>query len=332
MKILITGAIGNVGRAAVERLAQSGHEITVIGRRADMAIPPAEYRQCDITDFPRLDAAAKGMDAIVHLAALASPSHGTPEKVFEINCQGTFNVYQAAVNAGIRRVVSASSINALGRGFGIKECPVRYFPVDEEHPTYTTDAYSYSKTVVEDIAAYFWRREKISGTSLRIPAVVSEKSNGEDTIKPAVERCKKEADRILALPADERRQLLDGWNAIIEERQAALVHERSNHGWEGEWPDVQILGLRTDFWTAVDERDSAQSIEKSLLSDYEGSHVLFINDSHNRIGVESRALVELFYPDAPWKRPVEGTEALVSIAKARSLIGYEPEYSVSRFF
>lgn len=332
MKILITGAIGNVGRAAVERLARSGHEITVIGRRADMVVPGAEYHQCDITDFPKLEVEAKGMDAIVHLAALANPSLGTPEKVFEINCQGTFNVYQAAVNSGIRRVVSASSINALGRGFGIRECEILYFPVDEEHPTNTTDAYSYSKTVVEDIAAYFWRREKISGTCIRIPAVVPERSNGEETIKPLVEQCRRDAAWILELPVAERKQLLDGWNEIIYERQAALVHERPVHGLEGKLPDVQLLGLRTDFWTAADERDSAQSIEKSLTTDYDGCHVLFINDSHNRTGVESRTLVELFYPDASWKRPVAGTEALVSIDKARSLIGYEPEYSVSRFF
>ena len=90
---------------------------------------------------------------------------------------------------------------------------------------------------------------------------------------------------------------------------------------------------RTDFWTRIDERDSAQAIEKSLTADFEGSHVLFANDSHNLTGVPSLALAGLLFPEAePRREMLEGTMTLVSIDAARKLIGFEPEFSVGRWF
>ena len=91
-----------------------------------------------------------------------------------------------------------------------------------------------------------------------------------------------------------------------------------------------MAGLH-NFWTAVDERDSAQAIEKSLTGSYEGCHVLFVNDRVNRTGLPSQALLDLFYPGVPAKQPIEGQRVLVSIDRARALLGYEPEFSVDRF-
>ncbi len=145
MKVLVTGGIGNVGTQVIARLSGHGHEVTVIGRRPGMQAPGATYRQCDITDIDALVATTGGMDAVVHLAAYGNPGMGTPDVIFRVNCQGTMNVYEAAARCGIRRVVTASSINALGYGFGVREWDIRYFPIDEDHPTFTTDAYSFSK-------------------------------------------------------------------------------------------------------------------------------------------------------------------------------------------
>jgi nucleoside-diphosphate-sugar epimerase len=76
----------------------------------------------------------RGCDQVVHLAALASPVVGRPEEVFRVNAEGTFNVFQAAAEAGIRRVVQASSINALGLYYGVRTTDPLYFPVDEAAP------------------------------------------------------------------------------------------------------------------------------------------------------------------------------------------------------
>jgi hypothetical protein len=91
---------------------------------------------------------------------------------------------------------------------------------------------------------------------------------------------------------------------------------------------LMAMSNRVNFYTWVDERDSAQAIEKGLTAGYEGAHPLFINDSANWTGIESETLVDLFYPDVIcFKKPLSGHNTLVSIDRARALIGYEPEFS-----
>ena len=111
------------------------------------------------------------IDGVVQLAALPNPTGGTAPDIFHINCTDTFNVYQAAAEEGIKRAVSASSINALGSNFGVKAFQLSYFPIDEKHPQQTTDAYSLSKQILEETAEYFSRRDGISGVCRRLPAV-----------------------------------------------------------------------------------------------------------------------------------------------------------------
>ena len=159
MKILLTGGTGSVGKAAVARLVEHGHDVMVIGRRPNLQIPAARYAACDITDYPALRDHARGCQAIVHLAAIPNPSAGEGQEIFRVNAEGTFNVFQAATEAGIQRVVQASSINALGLHLDLRPASPHYFPMDEEHPCITTDAYSFSKTIIEEIGRYYWRRE-----------------------------------------------------------------------------------------------------------------------------------------------------------------------------
>ena len=93
-------------------------------------------------------------------------------------------------------------------------------------------------------------------------------------------------------------------------------------------PDVRLVFSRANFWAMIDARDAAQAFEKSLLADFQGSHPLFVNDHHNSLGVDAEELLRIFFPQVTArKRPLVGAEALVSIARARELIGFEPEYS-----
>ena len=94
-----------------------------------------------------------------------------------------------------------------------------------------------------------------------------------------------------------------------------------------------MLSGITNFWASINAEDSAQAMGKAQVADYEGSHPLFVNDSHNSVGIESELLVSLFFPNVKdRKHPLEGTESLVSIHKARQLIGFEPENSLSQWF
>jgi hypothetical protein len=91
------------------------------------------------------------------------------------------------------------------------------------------------------------------------------------------------------------------------------------------------MSQRVNFFTMLDERDSAQAFEKGLTADYSGSYPLYINDSHNNAGVESRLLAELFYPDVKhFKKELVGTETVISIDQAREILGFEPEYSFGK--
>jgi nucleoside-diphosphate-sugar epimerase len=333
VQILLTGGTGAVGRAAVARLVAKGHCVRVIGRRAGFEIPGTEYVACDINDYARVREVIRGCGAVVHLAALPRPSLGTPEEVFRVNALGTFNVFQAAAAEGIRRVVQASSINALGMYYGVVPATPSYFPIDEDHPTFTTDAYSFSKNVVEDIGAYFWRREGISSVALRLPGVW--RGEAYDQVRERQADFREMVARLLELPKAERRARVAEYVRHNDEARGQRMMEDetiSRRRWSAssafDRETLTVTGHRNNFWTGIDERDSALAIECGLAADYEGSHPLFINDSHNVTGMPSETLARLFWPEVvERKRPLEGTEAVVSIDRARQLIGFEPEYS-----
>jgi nucleoside-diphosphate-sugar epimerase len=342
MRILVTGGTGNVGRAAVTRLVENGHDVRVIGRRAGMEIDGAAYRQCDITDFEALCVQVKGIEGIVHLAAIPYPGGSPGQEIFRINCAGTFNVYRAAADEGIGRISCASSINALGYNYGLVRFELSYFPIDEEHPTFTTDAYSFSKQVTEDIANYFWRREGISSINLRLPGVYELHAERMERYKAFHTRFRQAFDELMSLPEMKRqeraRRALAKFDASRPERSRPMPREEMRKRWRAlrDDPDMVLLagaGGYSNFWATIDARDSAQALEKGLLADYTGSHPLFVNDSHNATGIESETLLCVFFPEVVVrKRPLNGTETLVSIDKARALIGFEPQHSISRQF
>ena len=168
MRILITGGAGLVGAPISRRFVELGWDVRVIGIDPDCSIPGLSYAQCDILDAPALSSHVQGCDAIVHLAAIPSTRSHPNETLFDINVAGTYNIFEAAARAGVKRVVQASSINAIGGFWGCDDRIYDYFPLDEDLPLFTTDAYSFSKQMVEEIAAYYWRRAGISSVSFRL--------------------------------------------------------------------------------------------------------------------------------------------------------------------
>jgi len=345
MKILVTGGIGHVGRATVAHLLAHGHDVRMLDRipEAEIAaetaaeVRGAEYRRVDITDYAALRPHFEGIEAVVHLAAIPDPIPGKDAEIFAINCGGSFNVYQAAAENGIKRVVSASSINALGNGYGIREIPIHYFPLDEAHPGSTSDVYSFSKQILEEIAAYFWRREGISSACLRFPWVYDSRwFEHEHEFEHAGEFpafIQAAYNGLMALPAAERREQVQQTFARLRELQAQ--HQNGEIDDEAmmtamqEMPAAALTFGRNDFWAMLDKRDAAQAIEKAVMADYTGSHLLWIVGSHNSTGLPTQGLASLMYPDVlTWTRPVEGSESLISIEKARALIGFEPEYAL----
>lgn len=334
MKVLVTGGIGAVGKAVVERLRHDGWAVRVIDRQPEAEMAGVDYQVCDITNYAALREQVRGCQAVVHLAAIPNPIAVAGPALFPINVTGTYNVFEAAADEGIRRLVQASSINAFGCFWGNREMEVDYFPIDEAHRTYTTDAYSFSKELVEDIGAYYWRREGISSLAMRFPGVWSRERIASPEVWQRREQARAAIDGFAAQPAAVQLARLTALQQATQTFRAQKNMEyptgqggikRDGASEDPLWPVYAFE--RFNFWAYVDERDAAQSIAKGLTADFEGAHALFINAENNSLGYDSTTLAKLFFPAVTqWQQPLQDAASLVSIAKAQALIGYAPEH------
>ena len=182
-RVLVTGASGRVGRHVVDALVDD-HEVTVL----DLAPPVQDvpFIEGNVIDLETVRASMSGQDAVIHLAAIDFGVPAEPEAYFGVNVMGTWNTVQAAREAGIRKVVLASSVSAVGVGEMRPDFPPEYLPVDEAHPMKPAHAYGISKLVVEDIARGFALQGDISITCLRPVAVLVE-SNLQRTVDRAAD-------------------------------------------------------------------------------------------------------------------------------------------------
>jgi UDP-glucose 4-epimerase len=190
MKVLVTGARGKVGRAVVPALMGAGHEV----RASDLArgvfdrpLPgdPAEYVQADLTDAGEAFALVRGVDAVVHTAAIPEPTHNPPHVVFRNNLMSTFNVLEAAVRFAASRFVNLSSETVPGFFFPERPFLPDYLPIDEEHPVRPQDPYALSKWFGELLMDAAVRRSDIRCISIR-PCWVQNEENYERNLGPQV--------------------------------------------------------------------------------------------------------------------------------------------------
>jgi len=118
MKVLVTGANGHIGANVCRELLQQGHEARAFVRKtADMHGLKGlkiEIAYGDVMDASSLNAAALGCDAIIHLAAVYKTIARTPEEIVAPAVEGSKNVFAAAKQAGIKRIVYTSSIASIG--------------------------------------------------------------------------------------------------------------------------------------------------------------------------------------------------------------------------
>ena len=140
MRIVITGASGNVGTALLRALAGTGHEIVGLCRRPPPPAPPydaARWVALDLTatDTRELGLVFDGADAVVHLAWGFQPSHDV-DHLRRLDVEGTRTVVGAARAAGVAHLVHQSSVGVYSPGRG---------PVDESWPTGGIDTLAYSK-------------------------------------------------------------------------------------------------------------------------------------------------------------------------------------------
>ena len=189
MRVLVTGARGKVGRAAVAALMGAGHDV-----RATDLFPPVferpehgepEYVQANLTDAGDVFTVVRGAEAVVHAAAIPEPTRNPPHVVFHNNLMATFNAIEAAIRFGASRFVNISSETVPGFFFPEREFLPDYVPVDEEHPIRPQDPYATAKFFGELLMDAAVRRSDIRCISIR-PSWVQHERNYERNLGPQV--------------------------------------------------------------------------------------------------------------------------------------------------
>jgi len=186
MRILFTGGSGKAGKHVCRYLLDQGHRVLNVDR-TPCGVAGALERRADITDagqmhdvmqnwadFDELEpgAGVPAFDAVVHFAAIPRIMVTSDTECFHTNTMGTYNVIDAALKAGIRKVIFASSETTYGICFANGERKPAYIPVDEAHPTEPEDSYAMSKVCNEATARAFQRRSGADIYGLRINNVI----------------------------------------------------------------------------------------------------------------------------------------------------------------
>ena len=157
-RVLVTGSAGAVGRAVCAALTERGHGVRGLDRQPSPDLDDGV--EGDIIDQGLVRSAVAGCDAVVHLAA--QPDDADFDILLGPNVIGLYNVMNAAREAGIRRVVLASSIQVVGRW---REQPT--FPI----PVTTTDPqnhYALTKAWAETTGRMYARRFGMSIVAVRL--------------------------------------------------------------------------------------------------------------------------------------------------------------------
>lgn len=161
MKVLMTGASGGIGTLLRPML----HELGVDWRLSDMAEPEGgraegeEWVMGDMTDPGEVARMVEGCDAIVNFGGISTEN--TAHLIHQVNVIGTYNLYEAARKAGVKRIFFASSNHAIG--FHPRE---RLLDADSD---FLPDSiYGVSKVYGEALAKLYWKKFGIEGVLVRI--------------------------------------------------------------------------------------------------------------------------------------------------------------------
>lgn len=164
---LVTGAGGFVGGHLVRHLRAQNFRVRAMlhSNNADQALieSGAEIVTADITKQEQLTPIFSGVTGVFHIAALFRKA-GLPDSIYyEVNRDGTRNVFEAAITNGVKRIVHCSTIGVLSH--------ISNPPADEETPPNPADIYQTTKLAGEETALNYFRNEKINGVVIR-PAMI----------------------------------------------------------------------------------------------------------------------------------------------------------------
>lgn len=276
MRIAVTGGSGKLGRHVVRKLVADGHAVLNLDRAGERS---AQLAVVDLRNYGQvldvilgLDDRHRGFDAVVHLGAIPAPGLVPDAATFENNMLSTYNVFQAARRAGIKKVVYASSETVLGLPFDVDP---PYIPVDEEYPARPESTYSLVKHLEEQMAVQMTRWDpELSITGLRFSNVM-------------------DAGDYENFPSFDADATLRKWN----------------------------------LWGYIDGRDGAQAVARALENGKPGFEAFIIANEDTVMSRSSASLAAEVFPGVKVTKELGEHETMLSIDKAKRLLGFAPEHS-----
>ena len=292
-RVMVTGGSGLLGRFVVDALS-GACAVSVL----DIVTPHQDepYFEADILDLDAVRAALAGQDAVIHLAGIDDGNASHDRDYFETNVQGAWNLFHAAEEAGLRKLVFASSIASLGIGY---DRMPDYLPVDEGHPFYNTGTYGHSKEAIETAARHFVRRGRLDIVCLRPTLIV---------------RPEREAAFLaqLALPDPDR----DPPDEVVG----------TNGGANGVAPYGALSATRS----YVRSQDAARCFRMALAHDGAGFEVFNVSAVDSIGRVETLERLTAVYGRLPEVRDPalyarDPYASVLDIRRTRDRLGWEPE-------
>lgn len=196
-KVVVTGGAGFVGSHLARVLADRDHKVLVIddlstGKLSN--IPRGiDFMHGSVVDPRVLATALAGIDAVFHLAAIASvpKSVNDPMEAFRVNVLGTVNILNEALRAGVKKVILASSAAVYGNGSSIQSeddspCPLSPYAlsklVGEQYCSLYTELYSLPTVCLRYFNVYGDNMNPKSEYALAVPAFIDRALNGHPLI------------------------------------------------------------------------------------------------------------------------------------------------------
>ena len=294
MKILVTGGSGRIGGYALRELINAGHTVSSFSRQPPL-LEGQQFIQGDVTDPNQIKEAATGHDAILHLAAIIAPQLATPEHLMQVNAMGTVHVLEAAVHAGVEKVVFASSVAVLGVPFANNPIRIHFFPIDETHPCEPQDSYGLSKLIGEQICRSYTAAYGIRTICLRIGSNWYLDWEGADIVV-----------RSGAGPVR--------WSSV-EAVWESYLERREN-------PEAGSPPGQKSFWDLLGARDTALACRLAVENQDILHDAFFILGEETCSSIETSDLVSMYYPDVPMNAPLDMHGSLVSHQRATEKLGY----------
>ncbi len=186
MRILFTGGSGKAGKYVIAYLLEQGHKVLNVDI-TPLNLVGVENLIADITDAGQMFNAMSSyiglgeleggdgvpkFDAVVHFAAVPRILIKPDNETFRVNTIGTYNVIEAAVKLGIKKIIIASSETTYGICFSDGQTNPKSLPLEEDYDVDPMDSYGLSKVVNEKTAQSFQRRSGIDIYALRIGNVI----------------------------------------------------------------------------------------------------------------------------------------------------------------